>query len=107
MFDLRLKVSAFWSTWGGSVECLTLDFGSGHDLLVYELSPTLGSELTPWSLLGILSLLLSLPLPHSLSLSLSFSLPPSLSQNKYIFLTKRFVLATILLSENKLDLLIS
>ena len=28
----------------GSVKCLTLDFGSGHDLRVVRLSPVLGME---------------------------------------------------------------
>ena len=51
---------------------------SGHDLMVCGVEPRLGSALTVWSLLGILSLLLSLcPSPtHACSLSLS------LSQNK-------------------------
>ena len=52
-----------------------LDFGSGHDLTVPEFKPHMGSVLTVWSLLGILSL----PL-HLCALSLSLSL--SLSQNK-------------------------
>ena len=46
------------------VKHLTLDFGSGHDLLVCELSPASGFVLTMQSLLGILS-------ARSLSLSLS------------------------------------
>ena len=46
----------------------TLDFGSGQDLTV---SPALGSAPTEQSLLGILSLPLSLPLVHWCSLSLS------------------------------------
>ena len=82
------------------VERLTLDFGSGHDLLVrgfeapgglhadgmepawdslsqvtisrfVSSSPTSGSSLIAGSLLGILCLLLSLPLPCSLSIALS------------------------------------
>ena len=59
-----------------SVERLTLDFGSGHDLMVWIMSssPMPGSALTVRSLLEILSLPLSLPLPCSLSLSLSLSL---------------------------------
>ena len=43
-----------------SVKHLTLDIGSGHDLLVREV------ELTALSLLVIVSLRLSLPLPHLL-----------------------------------------
>ena len=39
--------------------------------MVHELEPTAGSALTVWSLLGILSLPLSLTLPHSSPLSLS------------------------------------
>ena len=27
---------------GGSVKCLTLDFGSGHDLTVLEIEPRIG-----------------------------------------------------------------
>ena len=45
-----------------SVECLTLDFGSGHDLMVHEIEPLVKLMLTAWRLLGIISLLLSLPL---------------------------------------------
>ena len=45
------------------VEHLTLDFGSGHDLKGMGLSPVSGSVLIAQSLLGILSLPLSLPLP--------------------------------------------
>ena len=52
------------------VECPTLDFGSGHDLMVRAFDLASGSVLTVWSLLGILSSSLSLPLPCSLSISL-------------------------------------
>ena len=41
------------------VKRLTLDLSSGHDLMVHEFEPLLGSMLTAWSLLGILFLLLS------------------------------------------------
>ena len=65
-------------TWvAQTVECSTLGFGSGHDLTVRGFGPTLGSVLTAWSLLGILSLSLSLSpslslaLPHLYSLCLS------------------------------------
>ena len=55
-----------------SVKCQTLDVGSGHDLMIVRSTLKLGSMLTAWGLLGILSLLLSLPLlPHSLPLTLS------------------------------------
>ena len=60
-----------------SVEHPTLDFGSGHDPRIVGLSPTSGSVLTVWSLLGILSFSLSLCL--SLSLSPCAPLPCSLS----------------------------
>ena len=49
-----------------SVQLPTLDFGSGHDPRVMGSSPALGSALTVQSLLGMLSL----------SLSLSLSVPP-------------------------------
>ena len=46
------------------VKCLTLDFVSGHDLVVCGWSPTSGLTLSAWSLLGFsLSLSLSLPTP--------------------------------------------
>ena len=54
-----------------SVEHLTLDFSSGHDLMVARLGPGSCSTLTAGHLLGIFSLPLSLPLPGTLSLSLS------------------------------------
>ena len=38
----------------------SLDSGSGHDLMIVRLKPASGSVLTVQSLLGILSLLLSL-----------------------------------------------
>ena len=38
-----------------SVKHLTLVFSSGHDLAIFEIEPALGSVLTVWSLLGILS----------------------------------------------------
>ena len=59
-----------------SLERLTLDFGSGHYLTVHEFEPCVCSALTVWSLLGIFSLPLSLPL------SCLYSLPLSLSLNK-------------------------
>ena len=60
-----IKSANSTSSWvAQSVKHQTLDFGSGHDLRVVRSSPTSGSVLTAWSLLGILSL----P-PPSLSLS--------------------------------------
>ena len=53
-----------------SVEYVTLDFGSGYDLTVGEI-PTLGSVLTLWTLLGILSFSLSLSAAPLLMFSLS------------------------------------
>ena len=42
--------------WGAQlVECLTLDFGSGHDLRVVRLNPALGSMLSMESALDSLS----------------------------------------------------
>ena len=60
-----------WGTWvAQSVKCLPLGFGSGHDLMVCGFDPhTSGSALAVWSLLGILSLSLSLCPSPSLSLS--------------------------------------
>ena len=64
-----------WGAWVAQlVERPTLDFGSGHDLKVCEISeikPELGSVLTGQNLLGILSLLSLCPSPPILSPSLS------------------------------------
>ena len=49
------------------VDHLTLDFRSGHELMVRELSPKSGSALTVQSLLENLALSLPLPCPHSVS----------------------------------------
>ena len=43
-----------------SVKHVTLDFSSGHGLVVLGIKPLVGLVLTAQSLLGILSLLLSL-----------------------------------------------
>ena len=53
-----------------SVKCLTLDFVPGHDFMFAGLSSTLGSVLASQSLLGILSLPLSLFFPYLLARSL-------------------------------------
>ena len=76
-----------------SVECPTLDLGSGHDLTVRGLSPVSGSMLTAQSLLGILSLplFLSSSLPPSIPPSLPLSAPPPLKINK---LLKKAAMAT-------------
>ena len=75
----KIKGLTYWGAWVAQfVKGPTLGFGSDHDLMVVRLSPTSGSVLTVWSLLGILSL----------SPSLSLSAPPmlacrcALSQNK-------------------------
>ena len=57
-----------------SVMCLTLDFGSGHDLSVCEFEPWLGSGLVAWSLLGILFPPLSAPPLLTLPLSLKIKI---------------------------------
>ena len=44
---------------------LTLDFSSGHDLMVGGIEPSSDPALTARSQLGILSFLSSLPLSHS------------------------------------------
>ena len=43
----------------------TLDFGSGHDLMVHGFKPCLSPVLSVQSLLGVLSLSLSLSLPQN------------------------------------------
>ena len=61
---MKSKIDEPWGAWvAPSVKRLALDFGSGHDLVVHKIEPTLSSVLMVWSLLGILSLL-SLSLPH-------------------------------------------
>ena len=59
-----------------SVERLTLDFGSGHDLMIHGFEPPSGSVLTLHRLLGILSLSpsLSVPLPPACARSLSLKI---------------------------------
>ena len=60
-----------------SVKRLTLDFGSDRDVKICKLSPMSGFVLTARNLLGILSLLLSLPLPGLRTCARSLSLFPS------------------------------
>ena len=78
MMERRIKNDlCSWSAWAPqSGKCPTLDFGSGHDLTAHGIDLMLGPLVIAWSLLGILSLPLSSPLPcsHTLSLSLSLSL---------------------------------
>ena len=67
---LCFKTLQTHSAWvAQSIKHTTLDFGSGHDLMILRSSPTSGSLLTAWRLLGILILPLSLPLPCSCSFS--------------------------------------
>ena len=57
----NFKTLHFRGTWVAQVvKRRTLDFSSGHDLTVRGIEPTLGSVLTAWRLLGLLSLSLSL-----------------------------------------------
>ena len=55
-----------------SVKYPTLGFSSDHDFMVHEIDPGIGlcDATADKSLLGIIFLSLSLPLPHSLSVSL-------------------------------------
>ena len=66
MSGICFKITHLGAVWvAQSVKNLTLDVGSGHDLVVVRSSPALGSVLSE---LGILSFLLSLPSPaHALS----------------------------------------
>ena len=72
VLDTRERRMNFWGTWvAQSVESLTLDFISGHDLRIVRLSP---GPHGVWSLIETLSLPLSFPLfahacTHVLSLS--------------------------------------
>ena len=89
-----------WGTREGgaqSIKCLTLDFGSSHDLTVVGLSPVLGPGLTVGSLLEILSPSLSLrPSPPKINkylrgyygvyANLPFKLSPtSVSPDQWVF----------------------
>ena len=59
-----LEMFKSWDAWvAQSVKCLTLDFGSGPDLMVPEIILVYGSALMVWSLLEIFSLSLILPTP--------------------------------------------
>ena len=57
-----------------SVKRTTLGFGSGRDLVVHEIDPASGSVLMARSLLGILSLSLSLCPSPALSVSHSLEI---------------------------------
>ena len=60
-----LKITKLWGAWVAQlVKCPTLDFGSGHDLRVMELSHELGSALSMESAWDSLSPFT--PLPTSL-----------------------------------------
>ena len=56
LFAIRNKHTARGAWVAQMVEHPTLDFGSGHDLLVREFKPVAGSAVTAWSLLAILTL---------------------------------------------------
>ena len=78
------KITCILGCLGGSqlVECQTLGFSSGRDLMVPGSGPESASGLAVWSLLGILP-----PPPTPLSFSFCITPPPaahslSLSQNK-------------------------
>ena len=61
-----------WGAWVAQlVKCLTLDFGSGHDLMVCEIEPRIRLHIGHEACLGFSSLHLYPSLPHSSSLSLS------------------------------------
>ena len=60
-----------------SIECLTLGFGSGHDLMVCEIEPCVGRAAQ--SLLGVRSLLSLYP-----SLNINKEIYSLLSQNKHL-----------------------
>ena len=74
----RVRALKRQSLWGAPVaqllKCLTLGFGSGHDLMVRGFEPHVrlhadSPEPAVRNLLGILSLSFSLPLPYLLCLS--------------------------------------
>ena len=67
--------------WLSQLSVQLLIFGSGHDLMVVRSSPTLGSTLTAWSLLGILSLSLAAPLPYLCAPSLKINKQKILQRN--------------------------
>ena len=82
MSDTMLKTYICWGSWvAQSVKRQTLDFGSGHDLMVYEIEPHIRlctERMEPaWD-----SLPLSLPLPY-LGL-LSFALSKHFKKKAYI-----------------------
>ena len=64
-----------WGAWVAQlVKHPTLDFGSGHDLIVHGIESYIGlcTDLMAWAYLGF-SLSLSLPFPASMSLFLALS----------------------------------
>ena len=69
-FKICYSIGGVWMV-AQSVKQWTLDFSSGHDLIITRWSPSSGSALTAWSLLGILSLSPSLSVPLLFALSLS------------------------------------
>ena len=98
MVVVRIKVMLVFKillgagTWVAQlVKCLTLDFGSGHDLMVRSSSPVSGSELATWSLLRIFSLFfLSAPSPLSREhvLSLKINKLKKIKNKNFFFLSR-------------------
>ena len=84
-----LIIKAFRGTWvAQAVKCLTLDFGSGHGVMVQETEPDIGlhtdSTESAWDSLFLPISLCPSPAPtHILSISLS--------QNKLKKITKAFI----------------
>ena len=76
-----------WGAWvAQSVECPTLELGSGHDLMVHGIEPRTDSVEPAWD-----SPCLSLPLPpaHPLSLFLALFLPSPLKLSLKIDILKK------------------
>ena len=81
VYSKEMKTCLLKGTWVAQlVKYLTLDFHSGHDLIVHEIEPHLGSVLTVCSLLGILSLCPSPARAHSLALSLKINFLKNLNR---------------------------
>ena len=71
--ETLLKIDNRGALVAQSVECLTLDFGSGHDLMVCEIEPHVRRHVLRAQSLLVPFLPLSLPLTHWYSLCLSLS----------------------------------
>ena len=65
---IELYTQQWWAAWVAQLmKHLTLDFGSGHDLMVRGIKPCMGSLWTAQSFLGVLFPSLSVPPYLSLS----------------------------------------